>query len=189
MYHKIYAMKKLFAIFISLVVMASCTTTKEAKSSRAELRKEKKAIDQALVKNAVESKRYIIKFDRIFATFGGMIQLIPRANYIIIDGEKAILNTVYLGRQYDIKPIAAIDVRGRALDYAVTDNLSKGSYEIKMKVKNSRSYAFDVYIRIGKNGNCTTTVSSLKTDVITYDGYLVPISDNTNVSTQQGSPI
>jgi hypothetical protein len=118
-------MKKLFILFISLVVLASCTTTKEAKSSKAELRKEKKFIEQALVKNAVESRRYIIKFDRIYFSFGGIIDLIPRANFLIIDKDRAILNTAYLGRQYDIKPIAAINVRGRAFDYAVNDNLSQ----------------------------------------------------------------
>jgi hypothetical protein len=118
--------------------MSSCTTTKESKSSRIELRKEKKLMDQALIKNAVDSKRYIIKFDRIYFSYGGIIELIPRANFMIIDGEKAILNTAYLGRQYDIKPIAAINIRGRAADYAVTDNLSKGSYEIKIDRKSTR---------------------------------------------------
>jgi hypothetical protein len=182
-------MKKLFIIFISLMVMSSCTTTKEAKSSRAELRKEKKLIDQVLVKNAVESKRYIIKFDRIYFTRGGMIELMPRANFLIVDREKAILNTAYMGRQFDIKPIAAINIRGRSQDYALTDNLSKGSYEIKMKVNNGGSTTFDVFIRISKNGYCTASVSSIKIDNVTYNGQLEPIMDNTNSFTKEGNPI
>jgi hypothetical protein len=182
-------MKKLFAIIISLVVMSSCTTTKEANSSRAELRKEKKLIDQMLVKNAVESKRYIIKFDRIYFTYGGIIELLPRANFLIIDKEKAILNTAYMGRQFDIKPISAINIRGRALDYAVTDNLSKGSYEIKMKVNNGGSNTFDVFIRISKNGYCSISVSSLKIDNVSYAGNLVPITDKPNTVPQVGNSI
>jgi Domain of unknown function (DUF4251) len=182
-------MKKLFVIIISLVVLGSCATTKEAKSSRAELRKEKKLIDQALVKNAVESKRYIIKFDRIYLTYGGIIELMPRANYLIIDREKAILNTAYMGRQYDIKQIAAINIRGRAMDYAETDNLSQGSYEIKLKLRNGGSNSFDVFIRISKNGYCSASVSSLKINNVTYNGYLVPIIDKTNKIPLEGNSI
>jgi len=182
-------MKKLLIIMISLVIISSCTTTKEAKTSRAELRKEKNTADQALIKNAVESRRFLIKFDRIYYSYGGMIELIPKANYLIVDRDKAILNTAYIGRQYDIKAIAAIDIRGKALDYAVTDNLSKGSYEIKMKVKNNRSSSFDVFVRISKDGYCSASVSNLKIDYVRYDGYLVPLKDQPNNPPQEVNPI
>jgi hypothetical protein len=182
-------MKKLFVIFISLILMSSCTTTKEAGSTRAEARKEKKLLDQALVKNAVESKRYIIKFERIYFSYGGIIQLMPRANYLIIDRERAILNTAYMGRQYDIMGIAAINVRGRADDYALTDNVNKGSYDIKLKVSNGRSASFNVYVRINKDGYCSVSVSSLKIDNVNYSGHLVPISDRVNIPLQHGNVI
>jgi Domain of unknown function (DUF4251) len=182
-------MKKLIVIIISIVMITSCATTKDSKTSRADLRKEKKLLEQATVKNAVESKRYIIKFDRLYFTYGGKRELIPRANFLIVDNNKAILNTAYLGRQFDIKPIAAINIKGRADNYVVTDNLSKRSYEIKMKVNNGGPNTFDVFIRITKNGYCSVSVSSLKIDNINYDGYLVPITDNTNVTRQLGDPI
>src|ERR1035437_203007 len=182
-------MKKLLTIIITLMVISSCTTTKEAKSARAELRKDKKLADQALIKNAVESRRFLVKFDRIYYRYGGIIELIPRANYLIVDRDKAILNTAYMGRQFDIKAIAAIDIRGRALDYAVTDNLSKGSYEIKMKVKNNGSSSFDVFVRISKDGSCTTSVSNLKIDDVTYDGYLIPLKDQPSATPEEVNPI
>jgi Domain of unknown function (DUF4251) len=182
-------MKNLFIILISLLVMSSCTTTKEAHSSKLELRKEKKLTEQWLVKNAVESRRYIIKLDRIYFSYGGITDLIPRANFIIIDGEKAIISTAYLGRQYDIKPIAGINIRGRAEDYAVTNNLSKGSYQINMKVKNGGANSFVLYLTISKNGFCNASVSSLKIDNITYSGYLVPLIDKTKPSLQKGDMI
>jgi hypothetical protein len=182
-------MKKLFIIIISLLVMSSCSTTKEARSTKAETRIQKKAIEQAIVKNAVESKRYIIKFDRLFYNFGGMAELIPRANYLIIDGEKAILSTAYVGRQYDIKPIAAINMRGRAADYAVTDNLNKGTYDIKLKVINQGTVSFSVVINIGKNGTCSASVSSLKIDNVRYSGYLIPIPGNTIMVNDPGNSI
>jgi len=182
-------MKKLFAIIISLVVLSSCTTTKEARSSRLEVKKEKKLAEQGIVKNAVETRRYIIKLEKLYFSYGRITELIPRANYLIIDGEKTIINTAYLGRQYDIKPIAAINMRGISEGYALTDNLAKGSYGVKMKVTNGANTSFDVYLDISKNGYCTVSVSSLKIDNIRYSGYLVPIPGATNISTEAGDKI
>jgi hypothetical protein len=182
-------MKKLSIIIMSLVVMSSCSTTKEAKTSRAEIRNEKKLAEQSMVKNAVETRRYIIKLNRLYFNHGGNADLIPRANFIIIDGDRAVISTAYLGRQFDIKPIAGINMRGRAVDYALTNNTSRGSYDIKVTVRNGRTASFDLYINVTKNGFCSASVSSLKIDNIRYSGYLVPISDRTNKTLQKGDPI
>ena len=175
-------MKKLSVIIIVLMIMSSCTTTKEANSARIDLRREKRINEQSLVKNAVESRRYIIKLDRLYNLYGGIIDLIPRANYIIIDKERAIISTAYLGRQYDIKPIAGINVRGRSESYSLTNNLSKGNYVIKMTVDNGGRNAFNVYLTISKDGYCSASVSSLRIDNIRYSGYLVPIENKTNIN-------
>lgn len=171
-------MKKLLIIITTLMVMSSCTTTREAKSSRVELRNEKNLAEQAVIKKAVESRRFIIKLDRLYFSRGGIVDLIPRANYIIIDGEKAIISTAYIGRQYDIKPIAGINMRGESMKYELTGDLSKGKYEIKMKVNNV-SNSFDVYLTIGKNGKCNASLSNIRIDLVRYSGYIVPIKDKT----------
>ena len=168
--------------------MASCVTTKEAKLSRAELRNEKKIVKQDEVRNAVESRKFIIKFDRLYFSYGGIADLLPRANYIIIDGEKAIINTAYLGRQFDIRRIAAIDIFGRSVNYELTNDLSKGNYKVKMKVNNGGGNSFDLYLDISKNGYCTVSVSSLKIDYIRYSGYIVPISPKTDTIPSGGQP-
>jgi hypothetical protein len=178
-------MKKLLIIITTLMVMSSCSTTKETKSSRIELRKENKLAEQQVVKKAVESRRFIIKLDRLYFSYGGIVDLIPRANYIIIDGEKAIISAAYLGRQYDIKPIAGISMRGESMKYELTSNLPKGMYEIKMKVTNGGT-SFDVYLTIGKNGLCNASLSNIKIDFVRYSGHLVPIKDKT-VNTPQES--
>jgi hypothetical protein len=172
-------MKKLIGIFISSLIISSCSSTKEANSLSSATRSEKKIAEQAVVRGAVEAKKYIIKLNRIYFTRGGEVDLIPRANYIIIDGEKAIISTAYLGRQYDIKPIVAINMRGKANGYALTSNVSKGTYEVKLKVENGRSNSFDVYLNIGKSGYCTVSVSSLRIESIRYAGYLEPIPGTT----------
>ena len=169
--------------------MVSCVTTKEAKLSRAELRNAKKIARQDEVRNAVESRKYIIKFDRLYFSYGGMADLLPRANYIIVDGEKAIINTAYLGRQFDIRRIAAIDIFGRSVNYQLTNNLLKGIYKVEMEVNNGGGNSFDLYLDISKNGYCTVSVSSLKISYIRYSGYIVPISPKTDTILQEGNAI
>jgi hypothetical protein len=177
------AMKKQIFIITTFIVLSSCVTTKEAKLSRAEFRNEKKLTEQSVVKKAVESRRYIIKLDRLY--LAGIVDLTPRSNYIIIDGEKAIISTAYLGRQYDFRGIAAIDMLGKALNYKMTSDVSKGKYEINMKIKNGNT-SFDVYLTISKNGTCSVSVSSLKIDYIRYSGYIVPIKDTKTIPPSEG---
>jgi hypothetical protein len=186
---KYYTMKKLLIIITVFMVISSCVTTKEARLSRTELRNEKKLAKQEQVKNAVESKKFIIKLDRLYLSYGGMADLYPRYNYIIIDGDKAIINTAYFGRQYDIRRIAAIDIFGRNMNYAVTKDMSRGVYKIKMTVRNAGSNAFDVYLDISKNGYCDASVSSLKIDYIRYSGFIEPIKGETNTTPPEGDVI
>jgi hypothetical protein len=168
-------MKKLLFIITAIMVLSSCATTKETKLSRKENRSEKKAVAQEEVKKAVEAKRFIVKLDRLHSP-GRLIDLVPRSNYIIVDGERAVISTVYLGRQYDFRGISALDMLGRSLNYEMTNNSSKGKYEIKMKITNGNA-SFDVFLTIFKNGTCTASVSSLKIDYIRYSGYVVPIKE------------
>lgn len=177
-------MKKLFILITSLMVISSCTTTREVKSSRIEARKEKNYAEQAEIKNAVESKKFIVRFDRLYFSYGGMANLLPRANYMIVDGERAVISAGYLGRQYDIRPITGINIRGKAMNYEVTNESSKGSYEIKMKVSNGIN-SFEVYLRIGKNGSCNASLSSLKIDNVRYSGKIVPIKEKRAVPLQR----
>jgi len=168
------AMKKIFVIITAILVLSSCSSTKEAQSVSELTKSEKKLITEAKVKNAVESKKYIIKFDRMYFNNGGMAYLKPRANYLIIDGNKAFISTAYIGKQYDIKPIAGISMKGQSKDYEVTNNIKKGTYEVKMRVINNKN-TFNVYLTIDKNGHCDASLNNLYITTIRYRGTIVPI--------------
>jgi uncharacterized lipoprotein YajG len=168
-------MKKLLFILFTAFIFTACATTNEAGKSRAEIRHEKDLVNQALVKQAVESRRFIVKLDRMYLT-GGMVHLKPRANYIIVDGSKAIINAAYMGRQWDIRPIAGINMRGVSSDFELTNQVSKGIYKISMKVGNNSS-TFDVYMTIGKDGSVNASLNNVRIQNIRYTGYIVPISD------------
>lgn len=170
------AMKKLYLLSGVIVLLAiSCVSSKERFSENYD----KKKPDESVLRKAVESGRFIVKFERIHS-FGGFRELRPRANYLIVDGRRAVINTAYMGRQYDIRPIAAINMRGRTSVYEVTNRFSRGMYDIKMRVENGGN-AFDVYLTINKNGNANASVNSLKINNVQYYGYVVPLDEQVKV--------
>jgi uncharacterized membrane-anchored protein len=175
-YSKYSAMKKILTNLTALLILASCSSTKEAQTSSELSKSEKKLVTESIVKKAVESKRYIVRFDRMYFNFGGITELIPRSNYIIIDGSKAIISTAYIGKQYDIRPIVGISMKGESSDYEVTNNIKKGNYEVKMKVIN-KTNTFDVYLTIDKTGRCDASINNLYTSYIRYRGTIIPIKE------------
>ncbi|HEX2974717.1 MAG TPA: DUF4251 domain-containing protein, partial [Bacteroidales bacterium] len=114
--------------------------------------------------------------------------LVPRLNYIIVDGNKAVISTAYFGRQWDIRPIAGINVRGNTERYEVTNKYSKGMYQISMKVSN-QSALFNVNLTVGKNGTVNAYVDGIRIETARYRGYVVPIRNQNqeNNSEQQDS--
>jgi len=171
---KYIAMKKMLILFTAMMILMSCSTSKVAGPSRDELRKEKKIAQQAEIKKAVEMRRFIIKLDKLYFKNGQIIEIMPRTNYIVLDGEKAIISAAYIGRQFSFRPISGINMTGRTVEYEVKNNTSKGIYEIKMKVKNNAN-SFDVYVTISDNGYCSASLTNGRTDYTRYSGNLVPI--------------
>lgn len=185
---KINVMKKLFFLVVSAIIISSCATTKETSLSRTELRADRKFAQQAMVKNAVESKRFIVKFERIYFSHGRMADLVPRANFIIVDGEKAVISAAYLGRQFGFRPISGINMAGRTTQYDITENSSKGKYEVDLRVDNSGD-AFNVYMTIGSDGSCTVSMSGNRVSNVRYSGYIVPIKERERYSPENGEII
>lgn len=171
-------MKNFILILTSIIIFSACASTKETRLARADEKKAAKISNREAVKKAVESKKYIIRFDRMYYGHGGYAILVPTSNYIIINGDNAVINTAYLGRQYDIRPIVAFNLRGKWENYVSKNNPEKGSYKIDMDVINNKSAKIDLYLEIGEDGNCIVSIASLKTDFINYRGSLIPMIDN-----------
>jgi hypothetical protein len=181
-------MKKIFISLTAILILASCSSTKEVQTTSELSKGEKKLLTESIVKKAVESKKYIVRFDRMYFNFGGISDLIPRSNYIIIDGSKAIISTAYIGKQYDIRPIVGISMKGLSSDYEVTNNIKKGTYEVKMKVIN-KTNTFDVYLTIDKNGQCNASINNLYTSYIRYRGTVIPIKIKEETVPLQDYPV
>jgi hypothetical protein len=170
-------MKKIVYLVILSLIFSACSTTKEAGISRAEKRTLKKIAEKAAIKKAVESRKYIIKMSRIYTMGGGMIDLIPRNNFIIVNGETASISLGYVGRQYGSRPISGINLNGQTIKYELESKEGKGIYNVNMEVQ-YRSDKFDLYLNIGADGNCSVSLTNLHIQTIRYTGQLVPIPDS-----------
>ena len=104
-------------------------------------------MQQAEIRQAVEMRRFLIKFDRLYTSTGGTVDLIPKANYILLDGDRVVISAAYIGRQYSYRPIKGIDMVGQAVSFEMKNDTTKGMYEIRMKVKNDKN-TFDVYVSV-----------------------------------------
>lgn len=179
------AMKKVLralAAILPLIVLSSCASSGFISESA-----DRRNLDEEVVRNAVESRKFIIKLERLY-TNGGFMDLRPRTNYIIVDGRKAIINAAYYGRQHDVRPIAGINMQGVASNYEITRRISRDMYDIRLRVDNGAT-SFDVYLTIGKNGSANASVNSLKIDNARYMGYVVPLSEEVRVPLQDNGVI
>jgi hypothetical protein len=137
-----------------------------------------------MVREAIESKRFIVRFNRIYLRYGGMVDLVPRANFIIVDGDKAVISAAYLGRQYTFRPIAGITMQGNTVKYEVKDIPSKGKFELDLKV-NNQSDTFDIFLTVGENGSINASLSSIRIDNVQYSGHIIPIKEKRSIESEE----
>lgn len=167
-------MKNLFVLIVTPLILFSCAGTKQSLTPEGMTRKDRNFARQEMVKKAVESARFIVKFDRIYYAYGGMADLVPRQNYIVVDGSKAVISAAYLGRQSGFRPIAGINMAGKTAEYNLKANDSKGRYEVDLKV-DGRADSFTVYLTVGADGSASVSMSSGRLSNVRYTGHIQPI--------------
>jgi hypothetical protein len=177
-------MKKLIYILTCLIFMTSCATTKIKEPSNSEAQELQKKIRQEDVRQAIEARRFLLKFNRLYVLHGGTIDLKPASNYIILDGDWVIINAAYMGVQYSSRPIAGIDMKGKAVASVFKYNSSKGFYEIRIKVKNEQTQ-FDVFLTIDMDGDCDASITSHKIDRVRYTGNFIPLRPKETNNSQE----
>jgi hypothetical protein len=171
------AMKNLVLVIAGTIFIMSCTASKEG----SEAKLSKKLAEQEMVKKAVESRQYIIKLDKIYMQGGGAVDLIPRSNFFIINGEIASVSLAYLGRSYFSRPITGINFNGHTVKYKMVSDEAKGVYDIEVDVALGND-KFNFYLSIGTSGYCNISLNNPYIESVSYRGTLVPIKkqDNTN---------
>jgi hypothetical protein len=171
-------MKRILLILsaAALIILSGCTSLAKTASTSRESNEIQRKLSEAVVRQAIESQRFIVRLDRLYMRYGGFLDLRPRSNYIIVDGNTAVINAAYMGRQWDVRPIAGINTRGETVDYEVVRKDSRGVYDIKMRVGNGPA-TFDVYLTVGRNGKANASVNSVRIQNARYSGTVVPIGD------------
>jgi hypothetical protein len=169
-------MKNLFLLIITPFFLLSCAGSKQALTHEGMTKKDRKFAEQQMVKKAIESARFIVRFDRIYYSYGGMADLVPRANYILVDGSKAAISAAYLGRQSGFRPISGINMAGKTTEYNIKSNVEKGRYDVNLKV-NGRTDSFTVYLTIGADGTANVSMSSARLSNVRYTGHIQPIQE------------
>jgi hypothetical protein len=183
---KIYTMKKVAVILSVIFLFSACSSTKELSSNRAENKKLKKLAEKAEVKKAVESRRYVIKVNRLYTMGGGSLEMVPTSNFVIVNGEIASISLGYVGRSYSIRPISGINMNGHTLEYKMQTDDSKGLYKVQMSVK-AGSDKFDVYLNIGDDGSCSISLINPYIQSVSYSGTLVPLNDSQKLVPEKGN--
>lgn len=156
-----------------VLIFQSCSSSKEAAMTGNDSKKSRRLANEEIIKKAVESRKYVIKFHRLLVP-GGYIDLIPKSNFVIINGNIASVSLMYSGRSIFSRPISAINFNGHTVNYQMKSEGSKGLYSIKTKV-NKGADNFDFYISIGTGGSCSLSVVNPNIESVTYYGQLTPI--------------
>ena len=164
-------MKRMAFLLISGILLASCASTKETKSTKLE----KKVAEAEMIRRAVESRQYVIRLDKILTQGGGRADLVPKNNFFIMNSEIASVSLAYIGRSYFIRPISGINFNGQTTSYKMQSDPEKGLYNIQVEVE-AGGNKFDFFLTIGTSGHCDISVNNPRIESTSYRGTLVPLT-------------
>jgi len=173
-------MKKLFTVLLTGILLLSSGFSLKTEQKEKLSRSEKKQMKQQFIREAVESKHFVVNLEKLYATPYGIIDLVRNRNYIIIEGNKAAIRAGYMGRQHGLYPVAGINLAGEPSVYRMKKDGEKGTYRIEFEVR-ATSDLFHVVLVISENGYCSATISGAKIDQVRYSGDLNPIIKDKNV--------
>jgi len=166
----------LCVIIISAILLPACSVSKKTSSAGSGSSGEKKLAEQPDIRKAIESRKYVIMIDRIIPTRGNPVELIPRNNFIIINGELASISLAYLGRSFGIRQITGINVNGHTGRYEMRTDDKKSVYRINMEVVKDND-KFDLFMSLGANGYCSVSITNPYIETVNYHGTIVPLED------------
>lgn len=170
-------MNRLILAATGLAIMIyGCTTSKEFGSSSATNKNERKLAERMALRKAIEARRYILRMDKILLTNGMMIDIVPRNNYIIVNGEIVSVSLAYEGRSFGARRITGINFNGRTGNYIMRGDESKGLYNIHVEAITQSNDKFDIYFTLSENGSCSASVNNPYIQSVSYRGTIIPLT-------------
>lgn len=135
-------------------------------------KQDKRAAKEAMIKNWVESKKYVFVASTVLPTGGRSRQLTPTYS-MIINGDTVIADLPYFGRVYSATPGSV----GGGIDFTCTKSeyiskpAKKGGWDIAINPKDVNDIR-QLTLFISSAGNATVTVISNNRQSISYFGYI-----------------
>jgi len=164
-------MKNYFILAILLLTVSSCSTVRTADSSAASRRAARLEAVRESVETSIQSGNYLVKMNRLDGSRALAVQLAPEFNYIIIDQGMVRMKLGYVGRQYDFRGIAAINMTAKAQSYEVIRDSEKKRYEVKIMASQAGEL-FEILLSIDDRGNCTAQIYNNRIESVRYSGQL-----------------
>lgn len=156
-------------IYITLLLAligSSCSSYREMTGSRAE----REALKKEEVRKAVETQKMLIRVNRIHPRGGGLIDMRPGSNFIIIDGDRIRISLGYLGRSHSLRPVSAINMQGEIYSRD-TGAWKKGGYDISLKLGQDGE-KFTLNMTISSEGYVDLSIINPRIDMARYSGKL-----------------
>ena len=153
-------------LIISIIVASGCASTRGYGEKREEIR----STGQESVQKLLESGNYFISVNKVFPRRYHGLDLVPEKNYFSVANGTARINLAYIGRSFSLRPISAINIRGKIEDLNITAG-RKGSTITSMKVVGGGE-RFNVNIRVSYSGNCYLSINNGMLDSISYRGKI-----------------
>ncbi len=160
-------MKNIIYILLAVIIISgSCATSGDIVASR----KERAAVKQENVIQAVESQQMIVKVNRLHARRGTIMEMNPEMNFIIIDRTRTRISLGYIGRSFTARPVAAINMQGEIYSREI-DKKDKGVYDIRYELGQDNE-KFIINMTVSINGYVNLSITNPRLDFVRYSGYL-----------------
>lgn len=153
-------------LIISIIIASGCASTRAS----AEKREEVRADGQESIQKVIESGNYFISVNKVFPRRSLGMDLVPEKNYLSVVNGTARINLAYIGKSFSLRPISAINVKGRIEDLSIKSGRKEATIT-SMKVIGGGE-RFNVNIRVSYSGNCYISINNGSLDSISYRGKI-----------------
>ncbi len=176
-------MKKIVIVMMSVLMIASAgygQSRKELrareKQARKEARAKEEAMNQALTKKMIESRKFVLEADFISGRQGQRISVTRTINFIVVNGDKAAFQFAD-GNRVGYNGLGGSTVEGNIRDYKYKTT-NKGVFSVDFQIVSSVGTLFVHLSAMGPTLRADATVKGNTSAQLNYSGYLVPLDQS-----------
>jgi hypothetical protein len=137
---------------------------------------DKKAKQEAQIKQIIDSQQYVFKAQTAFPLGGRSMQLTTDFDMKVTKDE-VVSYLPYYGRAYSATPGSTdngLNFTSKSFEYSSKPTKKEDGWEIVIKPKDSKQ-ARELLLTAYKNGSANLVVNSNDKQTISFSGYIVPI--------------